>query len=96
MLHGHVDEISRSLIDGCAADNARSNERIDISILVNGRNVAQVCCNLPREDLAGTGQYGDGNYGFSFPFAKPLPAEAVHLSIRFSRSGAPLVVANAC
>src|ERR1700704_5382546 len=47
MFHGHVDNVSRQQIEGWAADDAAPEQPIDISILVNGRRVAQVLCDEP-------------------------------------------------
>lgn len=91
MLHGHVDEVSRQRVQGWAADEKRPDETLDVSIFVDGRKVAQVECNRRREDLAQTGQYGNGHHGFMYRFAEPPPASnETRLSVRFSLTGAPL------
>lgn len=91
MLHGHLDEVSHQSIQGWAADDARPDEPVDISVFIDGRKVAQVACNRPREDLAQTGQYGNGRHGFSYRFGTALSqVKDIHLSVRFSQSGASL------
>jgi hypothetical protein len=92
MLIGHVDEISRTGVEGWAADDTRPDEAIDVSVFVDGRKIAQFACDRPREDLQETGQYGDGNHGFAYRFPTPLPTTApVRLAVRFSSTGVPLV-----
>src|SRR5579863_10632654 len=91
MLHGHVDEVSHQRVQGWAADDMRPDETLDVSIFVDGCKVAQVACDRRREDLAQTGQYGNGDHGFLYRFAEPLPASSeTRLSVRFSLTGAPL------
>ena len=92
MFHGHVDNVSRQQIGGWAADDAAPEQPIDISILVDGRKVAQVLCDGPREDLRKANQYGTGRHGFLFQFPKPLSEGAeARVTILFSETGTPLV-----
>ena len=92
MFYGHVDNVSRQQIEGWAADDGAPEQPIDISILVNGRKVAQVACNHPREDLRRTRQYGTGNHGFLFQFAEPLSeGTEARVTVLFSETGCALV-----
>ena len=92
MFYGHVDNVSRQQIEVWAADDAAPEQPIDISILVNGRKVAQVLCDHPREDLRRTKQYGSGRHGFLFQFPEPLSeGTKARVTILFSQTGAPLV-----
>ena len=92
MFHGHVDNVSRQQIEGWAADDAAPEQPIDISILVNGRRVAKVLCDQPREDLRRTKQYGSGNHGFLFQFPEPLSeGTEARVTVLFSETASPLV-----
>lgn len=92
-LPGHttisfVDECTRERIKGWAASEARPDEVFDISIFVDGRKVAQVPANIPREDLAKTGRYGDGARGFFHAFDPPLPdGRDVRVTAIYARTG---------
>jgi hypothetical protein len=88
MDRGHVDRISRRLVTGWAADDTSPDSTVEVSILVNGQNVAQVPCSKPRNDLRQRAVFGGGRHGFSHEFSPPLPDDArVTVAVRHSGSG---------
>lgn len=96
MLQGHVDRITRQVVTGWAADAAAPDDRVAISIFVNGRKLAQFDCDQPRSDLRHMGLYGEGRHGFRYEFAPPLPdTEASRIAVRFAESGLLLGHGNA-
>jgi hypothetical protein len=89
MLHGHLDEVSHQLVQGWAADHAKPDEVVDVSIFVDGHKIAQVACDQARKDLQLTKRYGEGRHGFVHRFETPL-SENMRVSVRFSQSGQSL------
>lgn len=95
-LPGHVpisfvDECTRQTVSGWAASETNPDEVFDLSIFVDGRKVAQVPANLPREDLAENGLYGDGARAFSYEFDPPLPSDRdVRITLTYARTGVPV------
>ena len=88
MLHGHVDQVTRSLASGWAADSARPDEPIAVSIFVDGSKAAEVVCDVPRSDLGQKGLYGRGAHGFAHTFDPPLSQDsAKKVCIRFAQAG---------
>ena len=72
-LHGHVDEISRSVIEGWAFDTDRPDEAVSISILVNGAHRGMCLTTHARTDLVlPNGARLTGKCGFYFTFDPPL------------------------
>jgi hypothetical protein len=91
VLAGFLDLCTRDSVAGWVARKDRPDEALDISILVDGRAVAQIRCDLPRKDLAEAGIYGDGAHGFSHSFEPPLSAAEEHnVAIRLVADGALL------
>jgi hypothetical protein len=91
MLVGHVDHISHGEIAGWAADEARPDDTIKVSIFVDGHKRAQLDCDLPRPDLLQTSIWGRGRHGFRFRFPAALERGAMHrVSVCFTASGRPL------
>src|ERR1700735_4498254 len=96
MLQGHVDRITRQVITGWAADDSAPDERVAVSIFVNGRKLAQVACDPPRPYLRHMGLCGEARDGFRYEFAPALPvAEAAKIAVRFAESGISLGHGNA-
>lgn len=96
LLQGHVDRITRQVVTGWAADAAAPDDRIAVSIFVNGRKLVQLDCDQPRLDLRHLGLYGEGRHGFRYEFAPPLPdTEATRIAVRFAESGLLLGHGNA-
>jgi hypothetical protein len=72
-LIGHVDEISRSVIDGWVIDTERPEAIVPISIFVNGVHRATCITSYPRNDLAmPNSDKPSENCGFHFEFDPPL------------------------
>jgi hypothetical protein len=91
LLTGFLDECTQHGVSGWAACEGRPDEVIDVSVFIDGRNVAQVRCDELREDLAAAGTYGDGAHGFSYRFDPPLPSGVVkRVRVRFAHTGALL------
>jgi len=91
VLAGFVDAFTRDRASGWAASKTNPDEVLDISIFVDDRKIAQIACNLPREDLANAGEFGDGARAFVHRFDPPLPAEGTtRVTIVHSRTGLPL------
>ena len=91
MLVGFVDVCTREGVSGWAASKMDPDEVLDISIFIDDGKVAQIACNLPRQDLAKAGQFDDGARAFAYPFDPPLPAEGeTRVTIVYSRTGVPL------
>jgi hypothetical protein len=91
MLHGHLDKVSHQLLQGWAADDAKPDEVVDVSVFVDGRKIAQVACDRLRADLQTTGHYGGGRHGFEHRFDAPLSGRKdIQVSVRFSGSGQSL------
>jgi hypothetical protein len=72
-LAGHVDQISRSLIEGWAIDPGRPDEPVSVSILVNGAQRGMCLTTRERPDLKlPNGEKITGKCAFSFNFEPPL------------------------
>jgi hypothetical protein len=75
-LQGHVDIATSTFLAGWAVDITRPNEPTDISILVDGKELAQVACDDLRADLAGRHGHGNGRHGFHYSPETPLAGPA--------------------
>ena len=90
-LAGFLDVCTCDGVAGWAARLDRPDEIVDVLVFVDGREVAKVRCDLPRQDLAAAGIYGDGAHGFSHKFTPPLAANIlVSVSVRFALTGVPM------
>jgi hypothetical protein len=90
-LTGFVDECTRTGLKGWAASKTNPDAVVDISIFLDDRKIAQIVCDRPREDLAKSGQYGDGARGFTHRFDPALPDTGeVRLRVVHARNGLPL------
>jgi hypothetical protein len=88
MLTGHVDEVRRHRVIGWAADTDQPDARIEVSILLNGRECGHVVADKPREGLKAQGSYGDGLHGFEFFFDEPLSIlRSYEVVVRFRANG---------
>lgn len=88
MLRGHVDTISPTIIAGWALDDSSPNEQIDVFVFVDGRRVALVSCNQPRDDLKALGFAGDVGHGFRYEFPSALvPNRPTRITVRFASNG---------
>jgi hypothetical protein len=91
MMAGFVDILSRRAVGGWAADMDMENVNrpAQIKIFVNGAEYCKVTADAERNDLAGTGRYGDGRHGFHFD--PPLsPTESRSISIRYAETNEAL------
>ena len=72
-LIGHVDEISRSVIQGWVIDTEHPNATIVLSIFVNGVHRGMCLTTHARHDVVlPNGDKPSGKYGFHFEFEPPL------------------------
>ena len=95
MLSGNVDEISRMVIAGWAADDAMPEQAVDVTIFVNGCRMAQTTCMRLREDLVQSNRYGSGRHGFRYEFSNPLRKDTEHrVLVVFSSTGEPVPRGN--
>jgi hypothetical protein len=84
MRDGHVDAVSRKFVAGWAADTARPEAALVLSIWVDGVRVGMTKAHRLRTDLVGKDEWGSGHHGFRFKFAEPLGADRDHtIAIRF-------------
>jgi hypothetical protein len=78
-LTGHVDEISRSQIEGWMFDSENPGEPVSVSIFVNGVHRGSCLAALPRPELR---KLVDESYpaacGFLFAFDPPLSTFSEH------------------
>jgi hypothetical protein len=97
VYHGYVDQVTRQRISGWAADPAAPDEVIDVTILLNGNQIARIPCDQPREDQANiTATFGSGKHGFSYEFSPPLDEDRNwRIAVKFADSGRPLVRGDA-
>jgi hypothetical protein len=72
MFRGFVDAASHTRVAGWAVDTARPDERVELSVVVNGYERERFRAERLREDLRALGGYGDGRHGFIHAFEPPL------------------------
>jgi hypothetical protein len=91
-LRGHVDEISRSLIEGWVIDLDQPDESVAVSVYINGVHHGLCRKGQPRADLVlPDGQAVSKNCGFWFEFAPPLsPFVEQRIEVRETWSGEKL------
>lgn len=88
VLRGNVDGVTRAGVTGWAASEEAPDSVVEVSIFVDGREVAQIECASHRLDLEQLGVFGNGAHGFRFNFPTPLGAEVDRrVTVRFSVSG---------
>jgi hypothetical protein len=88
MYDGHVDHISRHIVHGWALNTDNSNQSIDITISLNGADIARSTANLSRPDVASARQLQSTNYGFSASIPRFLDtAQAHHIQVKFADTG---------
>jgi len=84
MLTGHIDSADHHAIIGWAADTDRPDNRLELSIRVNGQEQGRIIANRPRQGLRQRGIYGDGAHEFAYAFDPPLsPLRAYDIVVRF-------------
>jgi hypothetical protein len=91
MRGGHVDAITRRAVSGWAADPDRPDDRLAVSVTVNGVRMGDAPADRLRKDLASLGRYGDGRHGFVFDFPAPLDPHKDHtILVRYADDGVKL------
>ena len=87
MFRGHVDQITRRLVSGWAADDEKPDAVIDVCLYVDGVQTVQISCNAERPDLREKG-YGAGLHGFRYQFKSEFPLQIrTQKTIRFANTG---------
>ncbi|MGZ5437417.1 MAG: glycosyltransferase domain-containing protein [Pyrinomonadaceae bacterium] len=89
---GHVDAVHCDRIVGWAADRARLNASIQVSLYDGGSLIATTPAELARPDV---GAYlgDDGRHGFTIPVPADLKDGAAHeISVRFEGTDINLIV----
>jgi acyl carrier protein len=72
-LHGHVDEVSRSQVEGWVVDTDRPNEVVSVSIIVDGAHRDMCLTTHERPDVfLPNGERVTGKCAFHFAFDPPL------------------------
>jgi hypothetical protein len=70
---GHVDEISRKMVVGWAADNEQWEREVEVAVFVNGKLAARFFANQFRDGLKGSvSKDATGKYGFEYLFEPSL------------------------
>jgi hypothetical protein len=91
MLVGHVDLAAHHCVAGWAADTDDPQERIELSILVDGEECGRVIADEMRPDLQKLEAMGDGKHGFRYFFDRPLTlTQTYNVVIRCARTGQSL------
>jgi hypothetical protein len=72
MLIGHVDEVTRFVVAGWAADEARLATAVNVVVFVNGRNAGRIAADTYRDGLQTLRPGATGRYAFRFYFDPPL------------------------
>ncbi|MGA3000734.1 MAG: sulfotransferase [Acetobacteraceae bacterium] len=88
-LVGHVDEISRSVIQGWVIDRECPDATVTLSIFVNGVHRGMCLTTHARDDLVlPNGEKLSGKCGFHFEFEPPLsPFEELRIEVVETWSG---------
>jgi len=91
-LTGHVDEISRSVIQGWVIDTDRPDDTVSVSIFVNDAHRGMCLTTHSRDDLVlPNGDKLSGKCGFHFTFDPPLsPFVELRIDVVETWSAQPL------
>jgi hypothetical protein len=93
-LIGHVDEISRKMVVGWAADNEHWDREVEIAVFVNGKLVGRFPAAQFRDGLKGSlSAEATGKYGFEFIFEPALAVLDEH-KVEVKVVGAPQLLPN--
>ncbi len=86
MLRGHVDVISETEISGWAFDDATPLEQPSIALFVDGKRLATIPCDQPREPRQGVDALG---HAFAYRFDPPLATTSTprRVTVRFAHNG---------
>ena len=88
MLHGHVDQITPTLISGWAIDRDYPNDPVEVCLFVGGHKIAQITCDQFRPELRGKPGFGDGKHSFRYSPTPPLPTSVpTRVTVRHAVSG---------
>ncbi len=90
-LIGRVDEISRGIVSGWAADSQPPGSPADVAIVVDGVERIRLTPSLYRPGLKDLCAGSTGHFGFSYRFNPQLPAFRENsVSVRFVANGQTL------
>lgn len=90
-LVGFLDEATRGVASGWAADLDRPGEAVTLVLSAGGAALGELVANTHRADLAQAG-FGEGRHGFRFDLESVLlPPGAVSLAVQEPGSGQHLV-----
>ena len=91
---GHVDEISRTVVEGWAVDTERPDEAVSVSIFVNGEHRGMCQTTHARADLiAPNGDVLTGKCAFYFAFDPPL-SPFIELRVEVVESWSSVLLEN--
>ncbi len=91
MRGGHVDAMTRRSVSGWAADSDRPDDRLIVSVIVDGVKLGETPADRMRKDLANLGRYGDGRHGFAFDYPTALDPDTDHVVVvKYADTGATL------
>ncbi len=79
-LQGRVDAIDGGRLFGWVWDRARPSDRMNVRVLLEGREIAATRAERPRIDLRRNG-IGDGGYAFDIALAPEAAAAAAKLTV---------------
>ncbi len=89
-LKGHIDQASRSLIEGWVWDPKTPHERIELELLEAGRRLALTTADGNRPSLVNVG-IGDGRHAFRIELPPDTISQATHrLDLRCIATGSPV------
>lgn len=89
-LEGNVDEFNNKFVRGWFRNKIDQNQRLQIQVFQNKKNVGTTVCDKYRADLLAD-NVGDGHYGFTLEFDSPFKNLNNKISIKvFSVKGGEL------
>ena len=88
-LVGYVDLMSRHGVSGWAADSDRSDDAVEVSVFLNGKEVHRGVANQRRLDLLQDG-WSSIDHGFAVPLPSLPEDQANHVLVCHSATLAPL------
>jgi SGNH hydrolase-like domain, acetyltransferase AlgX len=88
LVQGRVERVRDGVVEGWAWDPAARELRVELSVLLDGREVGATVAELPRPSLAAAG-IGDGQHAFRFVLPETLARPGQH-SLRVAFRGAAL------
>jgi len=89
-LHGHLEQVTRHLIEGWAFEPADPGARLRLAILANDAVIGEVVADRHRTDLAAAG-VGDGGHAFAFHLPRGFAPDRAHrVEVRRALDWTPL------